>query len=103
MLDTEPAGHAYPATHDPLHELLFIAAVDPYRPGLHSVHSPAPPRLYVPAGHSTVVAFRDPAGQAYPMLQFPEHVATVIPVTNPYVPGSHGPLQLEVVRPAVAP
>ena len=66
LLEVEPVGHAYPALQFPehaavvkpvvdpkvppgqaaVHALEFKAAVDPYRPAGHPVHSPALALLY---------------------------------------------------------
>ena len=45
----------------------------------------------------------DPAGHTYPAVQLPVHSRDVCPDVAPYLPTSHGPLQLAVVRPALDP
>ena len=45
----------------------------------------------------------DPAGHTYPAVQLPEHSDDVCPDVAPYLPASHGPLQLAVVSPALDP
>ncbi len=105
----DPAGHAYPALHGPLHDELgrplaapnlptghgplhvatVMGAVPPYRPTPQSVHTPAPAREYLPTGHSNAVALDDPLTHAYPAAQFPVHVATAIAAVPPYRPAGH--------------
>ncbi len=104
VADVLPAGHAYPAVQFPLHAdvdrpdaepnvpagqaavqlALAIRGNAPYRPAAHKVHNPAPERLYRPAGHgdSTV----DPAGHAYPAVQFPLHADVFIAAVAPNCP-----------------
>ncbi len=96
----DPAGHAYPAVQAPVHVVkdtpatpyrppghtpLQVGVVSPvaapYRPAEQRVHAPTPPGLHCPAAHK--VALVDAAGHA--------------------VPGGQTPLQLPVVKPAVAP
>ena len=84
--DTSPK---YPPKHAPVHDATPTAAVLPYRPALQFVHVPAAARLYCPAGHVTWVALMDPAGHAYPAVQFPEHAAVASADTFPKVPGGH--------------
>ena len=43
---TDPATHAYPAVHSPLHAALGRPVVAPNVPAGHDVHTPAPDRLY---------------------------------------------------------
>ena len=79
----EPATHAYPAAHGPLHSALVRLVDDPYRPGAHaplhadvvspvplpywpaghSEHTLDPGPLHWPAAHTDAVAVTDPAGQ----------------------------------------
>jgi hypothetical protein len=47
---------------------------------------PALDTLYLPAGHSNAVALVDPAGQAYPAVQFPVQAGVDNPGADPYVP-----------------
>jgi hypothetical protein len=84
--DTSPK---YPPKHAPVHDTTPTAAVLPYRPALQFVHVPAAARLYCPAGHVTCVELMDPAGHAYPAVQFPEHAAVASADTFPKVPGGH--------------
>ena len=65
----EPAGHAYPGTHGPLHAAEVRPEVLPKRPLGQSGHEPTPPLLYLPGPHSTAVGLVDPAGHAYPAAQ----------------------------------
>ncbi len=44
--EVEPAGHAYPAVHVPLHVMTPIPGVDPKRPATQAVHVTAPVREY---------------------------------------------------------
>jgi hypothetical protein len=62
------------------------------------VHVPAPDPLYVPAGHITVVALVDPAGHAYPWVHAAVQVDDVKPAVAPYRPGAQGPAQLELSK-----
>ena len=84
MADTDPATHAYPALHGPLHcdvvkpliapyrpashgplQLAFaMPAVAPYRPALQFRHTPDPVSEYVPGGQIDTVGVNDPAGHA---------------------------------------
>ena len=110
VADTDPATHAYPAEHSPLHPAVvrpvllpytpaghcavhdaFVRPdVDPYRPTAHALHTPAPALLYCPAGHTAAVALVDPAAHAYPATQLPEHPAVPSPAVDPYSPAAHG-------------
>ncbi len=101
-------GHAYPALqfpehaavvkpvvdpkvppgHAAVHALEFKAVVDPYRPAGHPVHCPALALLYWPAAQGIAVAFVDPAGHAYPAVQFPLQLATVMPAVAPKKPAA---------------
>ncbi len=98
---TEPAGHAYPAAHSPLHSGAVRPGSAPNRPPGHSplqfavpsadalpnrpagqaLQVPAPGREYVPAAHTVAVALVDPAGHACPALQGPLHRAVLKPAT----------------------
>ncbi len=71
----------------PLHADVFIAAEAPNRPAAHTMHDDAPELLYCPAGHgdSTV----DPAGHAYPAVQFPLHADVFIAAEAPNRPAAH--------------
>jgi hypothetical protein len=75
-----------PATHWPVQLALVIPADDPYRPALQLVQEPTPASEYVPGEHSNVVAFVDPAGQAYPALHPPEQDDVATPDVEPYRP-----------------
>ena len=83
VADVLPAAHAYPAVQLPLHDAVVSPGVAPYRPAPHAVHTAAPPKLYVPAGHRYAVALVDPAGHAYPGAQAPEHAMVVIEYALP--------------------
>ena len=99
----DPATHAYPAAQLPLHAADGRPAVAPYVPAGHALHTPAPLKLYCPAGHTTAVAFVDPATHAYPALQLPLHPALDRPPTKPYRPAGQGPLHAAVVNADVKP
>jgi hypothetical protein len=99
----DPVAHAYPATQLPVHPAVVSPAVDPYSPATHSVHTPDPPTLYLPGAHSDVVGLVDPAGHAYPAVQFPLHAGVVRPEVAPYVPAGHAPVHPAVGSPADAP
>jgi hypothetical protein len=60
----DPSAHAYPAAQSPLHVAVVSPATDPYLPPGHAVHDPAPPTLYVPAGHMAAVGVVDPTAHA---------------------------------------
>ncbi len=49
---------------------------------------PAPPRLYWPTAHIFAVLMVDPARQAYPALQLPEHAGEVRPTVPPNDPAA---------------
>ncbi len=107
--DVLPAGHACPEVQFPLQAnedspaedpkvpagqaavqlALVIRGEAPNRPATHMLHSPAPERLYCPAGHGDVVALVDPAGHAYPAVQFPLHADVFIVGVAPYRPAAH--------------
>jgi hypothetical protein len=109
VADVLPAGQAYPAVQVPLHAGVDSPDVDPkvpagqaavqlasavrgnapYRPAGHTVHSPAPDRLYRPAGHGDTVALVDPAGHAYPAVQTPLHADVFIAAVAPNCPATH--------------
>ncbi len=99
----DPAAHAYPATQLPVHPAVVSPAVDPYSPATHSVHTPDPPTLYLPGAHSDVVGLVDPAGHAYPAVQFPLQAGVVRPEVAPYVPAGHAPVHPAVGSPDDAP
>ncbi len=90
-LAADPAGHAYPATHAPLHAGVGRPGAPPYVPSGQSVQVPAPARLYCPAGQMDAVALVDPTGHAYPAVQAPLHVEVLSPTTEAlnHVPAGH--------------
>ena len=92
-----------PASQGPLQSVVGMADTAPYRPALQFVHSPAPERLYFPAGHMAAVALVDPAMHANPAVQFPLQVDTESPLMAPYDPASHGPLHAALGKPTTAP
>jgi hypothetical protein len=100
---TDPAGHAYPSRHLPLHDEVDIPTEEPNCPPGHRPHCPAPTKLNVPIGHSNAVAFVDPSRHAYPAVQFPEHTEDVSPDIDPNVPAGHGAVQLDVFSPLLDP
>ena len=61
------------------------------------MHAAAPTSEYCPGAHDTAVAFVDPAGQAYPALQFPVQSAVINPDVLPNRPAVQG---VNVVAPA---
>jgi hypothetical protein len=91
----DPATHAYPAVHSPLHAAVLrpdtdpnvpaghgavhaavgSAVVLPYSPALQLLQVPAPASEYVPTPQVTAVALTDPMGHAYPAVQGPLHAA----------------------------
>ena len=89
----DPATHAYPAAHGPLQFAVALPLTLPYSPALHAVHTLAPAKLYCPALHCTAVALVDPAAHAYPAAHGPLQLLFVAPLTFPYRPASHTPLQ----------
>ena len=131
----DPAAHAYPAVHAPVHWLVVAPAapyrpasqgpthwalvwavvpyrpaaqlpvqadvvrpaVAPYRPAAQSVQTPEPATEYLPATHSSAVALVEAAAQAYPAVQLPVHVATVMALVAPYRPAAH---RLQVPAPS---
>jgi len=95
----DPATHAYPALQLPL-QLADVRPADaPYRPVGHIVHDPAPGKLYSPAPHIDAVAFVDPAGHAYPAMQFPLHTDVVSPCVAPNLPAGHKDVHDAEVKP----
>ena len=102
----DPATHAYPALQSPVHVdvvrpledpcrpesqgplqlALDMVAVAPYRPVLQLVHTLAPARLYLPAGHTITVALVEAAGQAYPAAHDPLQLALDMAAVAPYRP-----------------
>jgi hypothetical protein len=103
VAEVDPAGHACPAEQLPVHDAEVSPAEDPYCPAEHSpvqsavvmpvdepylpaahwVQNAAPPREYCPAMHRAAVGEVDPAGQAYPAVQFPEQAAVARPGEDP--------------------
>ena len=81
----EPAGHAYPALQMPLHVAVAQAEWLPYRPAVQFKHCAAAFDEYVPGGHATAVALVEPAGHAYPAVQYEVHAGPV-PPPRPYHP-----------------
>jgi hypothetical protein len=104
----DPATHAYPALQFPVHSgvvrplddpyrpasqgplqlMVGMADTAPYRPALQLVHTLAPGRLYLPAGHRIAVALVEAAGQAYPALHSPLQLAFGMADTAPYSPAA---------------
>ena len=99
----DPGGHAYPAAHEPLHVADDAPGVDPYTPPGQSMHTPAPDSAYFPATHRLAVGDAEPAGHAYPAVQFPLHNTDTRPDTDPNVPAGHGPLQADDDSPKLLP
>ena len=101
VLFCDPAGHAYPALHGPLHDdtvnpliapylpashkpvhdALVTPLASPYRPTLQLVHVPAAPKLYVPFAQATGVVVPD--GHTYPAGHAPLHDDTLSPGVEP--------------------
>ena len=101
----DPAGHANPAAHDPLHVATVTPADAPYKPAghcpvqladvrplvlpnspsAHWVHVPDPARLNRPSGHMDEVPEVEPAGQAYPA----GHVLHAAAVAALHCPAGH--------------
>ena len=79
----DPATHAYPAVHGPLHDALVSPDVAPNVPAGHALHTPAPASEYCPATHMDAVGDTLPSTHAYPAV--------------------HSPLQAELASPATAP
>ena len=99
----DPAAHAYPVVHRPLHTGDARALELPKVPAGHSEHVLVPPALNLPGPHAVAVALVEPAPHTYPAAHGPEHWAVTWPVTFPYRPGLHAPLQLDDVRLVVLP
>jgi hypothetical protein len=83
VADVDPATHACPAGHIPVHPAVVRPLLFPNRPTAQSVHVPWPPRLYFPGTQIDAVADVDPATHACPTLQFPLHVDTDPPGVAP--------------------
>jgi hypothetical protein len=84
----DPAGHACPGAHTPLHtppRAVLLLQV----PAAQSAHTAAPSRLYRPAGQATDVATEDPAGHMCPALHSSVH-GVGRALTALHVPGAHG-------------
>lgn len=119
-----PEGHTYPGTQAPEHAADVKPEVPPYvpggqgavqladprpgptpyRPALQLVHTAAPSRLYLPAGHTAAVALVDPGAQLYPGLHCPLQTGVAWPVLAPYRPPAqalHSPAPLRLYVPAV--
>ena len=123
VAELDPATHAYPALHSPLHpgvvspvvapyvpaghgavhDALVSPELEPYSPAGQSVHTAEPPRLYFPAGQMAAVALVDPATHAYPALQFPEHAGVDKPAAAPNVPPGHKPEHTALDSPVLDP
>jgi hypothetical protein len=73
----DPGGQMYPAAHGPLQAGVVRPTLSPYVPTGHSTQLADPAVLYRPTGHSTAVGDVEPAGQAYPAVQFPTHAVDV--------------------------
>ena len=105
---TDPAGHAYPALHAPVHALdaeppvpnrpashgpwhvlVLAPAAEPNRPGSHGEQDDDPTPENVPAGHCDTVAVVDPAGQMKPAEQSPVQDAEPMPGAAPNLPAGH--------------
>ena len=100
----DAGGQAKPGAQVPLQFAVTRPDALPYRPALQSVHTPMPPTLYVPAGHSIAVALVDPAGHAYPGLQLPLHIDDVALSVDPYRPAGQGaPTELAMPAPQYRP
>ena len=65
--EVDPAAHAYPAVQFPEQAAVVMLAFIPYWPAEQLEHTPAPSKLYVPAGHSAQMVLppgeNSPAGQ----------------------------------------
>jgi hypothetical protein len=121
---TEPAGHAYPASHGPLQEGVDRAGSAPNRPAGHSplqsavpsavalpnrpvahtLQLTAPGREYVPAGQTDAVALVEPGAHAYPAVHMPLQAAVFKPavVALNQVPAGqllHDPAPARLYRP----
>ncbi len=102
----DPAGHAYPSEHGPLHAAVVRPATDPnvpaghgavqaavgsprvspYKPALQLLQVPAPRTLNFPTTQMAAVGLVDPATHAYPAVQLPLHEALGRPAVAPKVP-----------------
>ena len=85
----EPGAHAYPALQLPVQRALVMPDTAPYRPAAQLLQTPAPPKLYCPAGHTIAVALVDPATQKYPAAQLLLQLTDGRPAVAPYVPAGH--------------
>ncbi len=87
--DVRPTVAPYlPPGQGPLQDAVVSPRESPYRPAGQSVHTPAPARLYLPAGQMEAVADTLPSGQAYPGWHGPLHAAVVRPEALPYRPAA---------------
>ena len=59
----DPAGHAYPAAHGPLHDDVVSDVALPNVPPGHELHTDTPPVLYGPTAQGACVALVEPSGQ----------------------------------------
>jgi hypothetical protein len=84
----DPAMHAYPALQLSVQDATGMAGVAPNRPAAQEKHTPAPDRLYLPAGHVAAVALVDPAMHAYPAVQLSVQEATGMAGVAPYRPAA---------------
>ena len=64
LADVFPPTPNVPTLQSPVQVALVMAAVEPYCPAAHKEHTPAPAKLYLPAGHNAAVALVLPGGQA---------------------------------------
>ncbi len=94
----DPATHAYPAVHAPLHAGAVSAGTAPNDPAGQITHTAAPAKLYRPAGQMAAVELVDPAMHAYPAVQSPLHAAAVSPVVAPKDPAAQGPEQVAIPK-----
>jgi hypothetical protein len=99
----DPAGHAYPAVHEPVQLDVVRADVAPYTPAGQTTQLLAPTNEYLPGGHATTEPLVEPGGQMYPAEHTPEHVAVVAPEPDPKYPAAHTPLHADVDKPLVDP
>ncbi len=72
--------------------------VDPKVPAGQSVHTPAPAREYLPAGHWLAVAVVEPTAHTYPAVHGPLHAAVDRPAVEPKVPAGQSVQTLAPVR-----
>ena len=82
----------------PLQAAEDSVAVAPKVPPGQGVHVEAPARLYLPAVQPSWVADVDPAGQAYPAVQFPLQAGVEEPPV-PKVPAGHAATHVPAVWP----